>query len=71
LVGTSYAAAVTSCGHISLALLAPAHHHIDLPVAAAVADQPLTPIENSGSGEVPSRHLGGIGLDLMLGGGSL
>jgi hypothetical protein len=76
------AAAVTGCGRISLALLAPAHHHIDLPAAAAGADPPLAPIEHGRFAAIPSSHLGGVGRDLMaailapndqpdLGGGSV
>jgi hypothetical protein len=45
---------------------APAHQHIDLPVAAFGADQPLAPIENGRFDAVPSSHLAGIGFDLML-----
>jgi hypothetical protein len=45
-------------------------HHIDLPAAAAEADQPLAPIEGGCFGAVPGSHLAGIGLDLMLGSGS-
>jgi hypothetical protein len=44
------AAAVTGCGRIALALLAPAHHHIDLPAAVRGREQPLAPIENGGAG---------------------
>jgi hypothetical protein len=44
----------------------PAHHHIDLPAAAFGTDQPLAPIRHGLFAAVPSSHLGGIGLDLML-----
>jgi hypothetical protein len=40
----------------------PAHHHIDLPAAAAGADQALAPVEDGRFGAVPSGYLGGIGL---------
>ena len=42
------------------------HNHIDLTAAAAGVDQPVAPIEHGGPGAVPSRHFGGIRLDLML-----
>jgi hypothetical protein len=42
------------------------HNHIDFAAAAFGADQPLTPIGHRHFGTVPSSHLGGIGLDLML-----
>ena len=46
-------AAITGCGRIPLALLAPAHHQIDLPAGAAGADQPLAPVEDGRFGAVP------------------
>jgi len=60
------AAAVTGCGRISLAPIAPAHHHIDLPAAATGADEPSVPIEHRGPGAVALGYLGGVGLDPML-----
>jgi hypothetical protein len=42
------------------------NHHIDLPAAALRTDQPLAPIEHWHFGAIPSSHLGGVGLDLML-----
>ncbi|MGA7862796.1 MAG: hypothetical protein WCA23_02155, partial [Stellaceae bacterium] len=37
-----------------------------MPAATAGADQPLAPVEHGHFGAVPSSHLEGIGLDLML-----
>jgi hypothetical protein len=51
---------------VALPPLSPGHHHIDLPAAAAGADQPLAPIEHGLFGPIPSSHLRGIGLYLML-----
>jgi hypothetical protein len=42
------------------------YHHIGLSAAAFGADQLLAPIEHWRFGAVPSSHLGGVGLDLML-----
>jgi hypothetical protein len=42
------------------------NHHIDPPAPAAGTDEPLAPIEHWRFGAVPSSHLGGVGLDLML-----
>ena len=42
------------------------HHHVSITAAAAGTHQPLAPIEDAGIGAVPSSHLGGVGLDLML-----
>jgi hypothetical protein len=50
---------------MSLALLAPAHHHIGLPAAAGGTHQPLTPIEHGRCGAVPLGHVGWVGLDLV------
>jgi hypothetical protein len=41
-------------------------HDIHLPAAAFGADQPLAPLKYGRAGAVPSSHLGGVGLDLML-----
>ena len=41
-------------------------HETDLMAASPRADQPAAPIESGDRGAVPSSHLGGIGLDLML-----
>jgi cold shock CspA family protein len=41
-------------------------HDIHLPAAAFGADQPLAPVEHGRFGAVPSSHINGIGLDLML-----
>jgi hypothetical protein len=51
---------------VALPPLSPAHHRIDLPAAAVRTDEPGAPIEHGRFGAVPSSHLGGIGLDLML-----
>jgi hypothetical protein len=42
------------------------YEHIDLPAAAAGADQPGAPIEHRACRAVPLGHLAGVGLDLVL-----
>jgi hypothetical protein len=49
---------------VALPPLGPAHHHIDLPAAAAGTDEPLAQSRTLGVGAIPSSHLSGIGLDL-------
>ena len=44
----------------------PGHYHVGLPSAALRTDEPLAPIEDTGAGAIPSSHLGGVWLDLML-----
>jgi hypothetical protein len=51
---------------LPLPTLGPAHDHIGLPSAAAGTDKPLAPIEDTGTGTVPSRHFRRVRLDLML-----
>ena len=50
---------------LPVAPLSPSHDHIILQPAAARTYQPLAPIEEGHFGAVPSRHLDGIGVDLM------
>jgi hypothetical protein len=44
----------------------PTDHHINLPVPALRAYQPLTPIGYRHLGPVALGHLGGVGLNVML-----
>jgi hypothetical protein len=49
----------------SSAPLGAGHHHIRIVAPATRTDEPLTPIGNDRLGAIPSRHFGGIGLNLM------
>src|SRR6516165_2333569 len=53
-------------GSAGLTPLSPADDHVNLSAAALGTDKPLAPIENGGARAVSLRHLGGVGLNLML-----
>lgn len=53
---------------MGLTPLSPANDHVNLSAAALGTDEPLAPIENGGVRAVSRRHLGRVGLNLMLAG---
>jgi len=53
-------------GSAGLTPLSPADDHVNLSAAALGTDKPLAPIENGGVRAVSLRHLGRVGLNLMV-----
>jgi hypothetical protein len=53
---------------VALPPLGPGHHHIDLPAAAAGADEPLAPVRYCRLGTIPAGLLGRVGFALVTAG---
>jgi hypothetical protein len=48
-----------------LSPLGPGDHYIDRSAPAARTYEPISPIENAGSGAITPGHMGRVGLDLV------